>query len=76
MRIEGIVENRSYSTTREDHKIIFEPHPSPKNWPLVAQKVKNDPECMSKSKVRIEGNIENKNCSAIWAVFKPYPGCQ
>ena len=27
--------------------------------------LKNDPKCMSKSKVKIEGNIENKKCSAI-----------
>ena len=34
-----------------------------KNRPLGPQKVKNDPKIKSKSKVRIEGTIENKSCS-------------
>ena len=31
--------------------------------PIRAQKVKNDPNSRSKSKVRIEGTVENKSCS-------------
>ena len=42
---------------------IFEPYPNPKKSPLGPQKVKNDPKIKSKSKVRIERNIENENCS-------------
>ena len=43
-------------------------------WP---QKIKNDPKIKSKSKVRIEENIENKSFSTTWVdpkiVFQPYP---
>ena len=39
-------------------KIVFESQKSP----LGPQQVKNDPKIKSKSKVRIEENIENKSC--------------
>ena len=43
----------------------------------MAQKVKNDRKIKSKSKVRIEGKIENKSCSTSWVdhktVFEHYP---
>ena len=55
----------------------FEPNPDPKNSPLGPQKVKNDPKIKSKSKVRIQEDIENKSCSATWGdsqtVFEPPP---
>ena len=35
----------------------------PKNGPFGPQKLKNDPKIKSKSKVRIEGTMENKSCS-------------
>ena len=39
--------------------------------------MKNDPKIKSKSKVRVEGTIENKSCSTTWVdpkiVFEPYP---
>ena len=45
------------------------------NFPILAQKmmlILNQ----SKSKVRIDGNIDNKNCSTAWVdrktVFEPY----
>ena len=41
-------------------RISFEPNPNPKNSPLGPQKGKNDPNIKSKSKVRIEENIEIK----------------
>ena len=41
----------------------FQTLPQPKKLPIRAQKVKNDPKIKSKSKVRIEGTIENKSCS-------------
>ena len=37
--------------------------PQPKNSPLGPKKVKNDPKIKSKSKVRIERNIENESYS-------------
>ena len=40
-------------------KIVFESQKSP----LGPQQVKNDPKIKSKSKVRIEENIENKSYS-------------
>ena len=42
---------------------VFEPYPNPKNSPLGPQKVKNDPQIKSESKVRIKETIENENCS-------------
>ena len=47
------------------------PNPNPKNSPFVWLKVKNDPKIKSKSKVRIERNIENESCSTT--IFKSYP---
>ena len=40
-------------------KQFFKPTPTPKNSPLGPQKVKNYPKIKSKSKDRIERNIEN-----------------
>ena len=37
--------------------------PQPKNSPLGPQILKKDPKIKSKSKVRIEGTIENESCS-------------
>ena len=37
--------------------------PQPENSPLGPKKVKNDLKIKSKSKVRIERNIENESCS-------------
>ena len=49
----------------------------PQKYPISALKSKNDPKVKSKSKVRIEGTIENKSCSTTWVdpktVFEPYP---
>ena len=49
----------------------------PQKSPLGPQKVKNDTKIKSKSKVRIEENLENKSCSTTWVdpkiVFDPYP---
>ena len=44
-------------------KNFLELYLDPKNCPLGPQKVKNYPKIKSKSKVRIEGTIENKSCS-------------
>ena len=52
VRIQGIIENESCSTTRVDSKMVFEPNIEPKNRPLGPEKVKNDP-------IRIEGNKRN-----------------
>ena len=41
----------------------FEPHIEPKNSPLGPQKVKKKTELSQKSKIRIEGTIENKSWS-------------
>ena len=38
-------------------------NPKPRSSPLRPRKLKNDPKIKSKSKVRIEGIIENKSCS-------------
>ena len=48
------------SITYVDPKIVIEPFPNPKNSPLGPQKVKNHPKIKSKSKVRIERNIEKE----------------
>ena len=40
-----------------------EPYPNLKNSTLGPQKSKNEPEIKLKSKVRIEGTIENISCS-------------
>ena len=41
------------------------------------KKAGNNPKIRSKSKVRIDGSLENKNSSDIWldikTVFEPYP---
>ena len=42
---------------------IIEPCAEPKNSPLEAQKVYNNPKIKLKSKVITKGNIENKSCS-------------
>ena len=79
VRIEGNIQNESWTTTLLDPKTDFEPYPNPKNSPLGPQKVKNNPKINSKSNVRIEGNIENKSCGNIWMnpkmikVFGPDP---
>ena len=44
-------------------KPVFEADPNPQKNLLGRQKAKNDPKIKSKSKVRIEGTIENKSCS-------------
>ena len=54
VRIERNKENESCSTTRLDHKTVFEHYPDPKNSSLGPQKVKNGPKIKSKLKVRIE----------------------
>ena len=46
-------------------KTVFEPYPNLKNSPLWPQKVRIDPKIKSKSKVRIEGTLENESCSTI-----------
>ena len=55
----------------------FQTLPQPQKQAIRAQKSKNNPKIKSKSKVRIEGTIENKSCSAIQIdpknVFEPYP---
>ena len=57
---------------------MVSPYHDPKNRPLGTQKVKNDPEIKSKSKVRIERNIENESCSTTLVdpktVFEKYSG--
>ena len=52
-----------------DPKTVFELYIEPKNSPLGSQKFKDDPKIKSKSKVRIEGNIENESCSS--AIIDP-----
>ena len=51
--------------------------PRPQNQLIWALKVKNDPKIKSKTKVRIEENIENKSRSTKLLdpkkVFQPYP---
>ena len=48
VRIQGIIENESCSTTGVYPKTVFEPHIESKNSPLGPQKVKNNPKIMSK----------------------------
>ena len=59
-----------------DPKALFAPYPNRQNSQLGPQKDKNNPKIMP-NKVRNEGSIENKSCSAIGVdpenVFKPYP---
>ena len=43
VRIEGTIENKSFSTKRVDPKTAFEPYHSPKDGLLEPQKVKKDP---------------------------------
>ena len=65
---------------RVDPKIGFEPYPDPKISSLGPQKVKNDPQIKSKSKVRLEGIIENESYSNTWVdlrtVFEPHQKCE
>ena len=49
-----------------DPKTNFETSPDFKKWPLRREKVKNDLNIKSKSKVRIKGSLENKSCSITW----------
>ena len=55
---------------------MVEPYSNPKNSQLGPQEVKYYPKIKSKSKVRIERNIENEICSTTWVdsktVVKPY----
>ena len=44
-------------------KIVFELYPNLKNSPLGPQKVKNNPKIKYKTNIRIDGNIQNENCS-------------
>ena len=53
------VKNDPCSTTGVDPKTALEPYTDPNNSPLELQKVKNYLKIKSKSKVRIEGTIEN-----------------
>ena len=56
-------------------KNSFQIYLDPKNSPLGPQKVKSDPKIKSKSKVKVEENIENKICSTTQVdpktVFEP-----
>ena len=42
IRIDGNIENESFSTTWIDPKTVFEPYPNRKNSPLGPQKIKYD----------------------------------
>ena len=42
VRIQGTIENKSYSTKLVDPITVFEPYPDPKNSSLGPPKVKND----------------------------------
>ena len=67
-RISWTIENKSCSTKWIEPKTVFEhyPDPTPTIRPLGPKKVKNDPKIKSKSKVRIDENIENKSSSTTW----------
>ena len=49
VRIEGTIENKSFSASWVGPKLVFEPSPDPKNSPLWLQKIKNDPKIQSSS---------------------------
>ena len=59
VRIQGIIENESCSTTWVNLNKIFEPHIAPKNSPLGPQKVKKNPDIDKKSNIRIDENLQN-----------------
>ena len=62
VRIEGIIENESCSTTLVGPETTFESYiQPPKNSPLEFQKVKKGLK-LSRWKVKIEGNKENNKC--------------
>ena len=61
IRIQGNVENKSYSAILVDPKKVLQPHTNPKNITLGPQKGQNNP----KLKIKIEGSLENKTCSAF-----------
>ena len=61
VRIERNKENENCSTTWVDPKIDLKPFPDPKNSQLGPKKYKWLA-IKSKSKVRIEGTIENNSC--------------
>ena len=76
-RIEGIIENKSCSPIWVSRpQKPFWISPQTQKSLIGAQKAKNDPQIRSKSKVRIEGSIEDNSCSAIWvdqkSIFEPY----
>ena len=54
VRSEGIIEDKSYSTTWVDPKTAFEPYPNPKNSPLGPQKVKNDAKFIQNKKLELK----------------------
>ena len=45
---------------------VFKPYLDPKNSPLGPKNIKTTPKLNQNQKVRIEENIENKNCSTTW----------
>ena len=44
---------------------VVEPNPNPQNWSFSAQKSQSYPKFGLKSKVRIDGILENSSCSAF-----------
>ena len=52
-------------------KTVFEPFPDPKTAHQGPKKSKKYPKIKSKSKVRIEGTIENKSCSTTNYMNRP-----
>ena len=46
--------------------------PQPENSPVGPKKEKNDLKIKSRSKVRIERNIENESCSTTWVDPKQF----
>ena len=54
------------SRTQNSFQNSFWTPPWPKKMPIWAPKSQNDPQFKAKSKIRTEGNIENKNFSATW----------
>ena len=60
-----------------DPKKVFESYPNPKIIPLGSQKAKQYPRIRSELKIRIEGGVEDKICSAIQTepkhLFEPDP---
>ena len=76
VRIQGNIEDESWSTTWVDLKTVVEPYSDHKANPLGPQKDKNDSKIKSKSNVTIQGIIENESCSTTWVdpktVFEPH----